>query len=201
MAITVQDAILKFRRAATILEKTRKDDLMIIAKDTMALVKSRVINRGESASGSKFKPYSKAVVPVTLYKNKEARGAKSYDNLYKAVTGSARGSKRKGQPTKGLGGWFASYKDWREINRLQTDHKDFSFTSRMWKSVQPILIKSDQLETVIEIKSNTPKENNKLRWNSEQEGISLLAANTDEEKKVRKAYETRINRRIKEAGL
>lgn len=201
MAITVQDAIFKFRRAATILERSRKADLMVIAKDTMALVKERVINSGESASGAKFKPYSQAVVPVTLYRNKEARSVKAYPNLFKAVTGKALGGKRKSQPTKGVGGWFASYKDWREVNRLQTNHKDFSFTSRMWKSVQPILISSTQTETVIEIKATTEAENNKLRWNSEREGISLLAANKAEERQVRKAYEERINRRIKEAGL
>lgn len=201
MAITVQDAILKFRRAATILEKTRKGDLMVIAKDTMALVKARVINNGESASGAKFKPYSQAVVPLPFYKNKEARSTKAYANLYRGVTGKPQGSKRKGQPTRGVGGWFASYKDWREINKLQTGHKDFSFTSRMWKSVQPILIISNQTETVIEIKSNTQKENDKLRWNSQREGISLLAANAEEEREVRKAYEIRVNKRIKEAGL
>lgn len=201
MAITVQDAILKFRRAAENLSRTRKEDLLRISEETMALVKSRVINKGVSASGAKFTPYSKAVVPVTLYKNKEARSVKAYGNLYKAVTGKALGGKRKSQPTKGVGGWFASYKDWREVNNLKTGHKNFAFTDEMWKSVHPILIKSNQHETVIEIKSTNKKGNDKLRWNSQREGISLLAASNEEGRILRKAYEERINRRIKEAGL
>ena len=191
MSISISQAISTFKNATTLLQRTRKQDMLIIAKDTLASVKSRVINQGIRADGARFSPYSTKLTKVTNFQNAESRGANDYNNLLKAVT-----SKK-----KGVGGFFVSYKHWREANRLQTNHKDFSFTSRMWKSIRPVVVQNNGNGIIVEIKSNTDDEQKKLNDNSKREGISLLALNKIEELNVRAAYKSRVFGRLQEAGF
>jgi len=128
------------------LRSTREASAMLISKDAMALLKRRVINKGQDSDEQKIGDYSVKVVPFWMYKNKEKRVGDAVEKLYKKK------------------GYFASYRDWREVNNLEVQFKNFSFTGHMWASIQPIVIAKDESSVTIGMTAGTDNAVKKLRY-------------------------------------
>lgn len=170
----------------------RRKACTIIALDGLAMLKARVQDDGEKADGSSFKEYSTNDLPAWYYLGKSrgeqlAGGSKTYTRsgysppFKKMVARQAKAGKGFAHQ-----GW--SYKEWREANNLQTDHKDFSFTGKMWKNIKIKLVRSRTGELQYYIGPNAPDEKQKLEWNEAQQG-EILALSTSEQNKLASRYE------------
>ena len=98
-----------------VLDDTRQKEAEIAAKDITALVRDRVQNDRQQFDGSSFGSYSDAVVPYWFYKGK----------------GNVSNSEQK---LLDKYGYFASYSQFREVNNLQSEEIDLTFTGAMWSS-------------------------------------------------------------------
>ena len=128
------------------LRSTREASALLISKDALALLKRRIINKGQDHNEQKIGDYSTAVVPFWMYKGKEKRRKDAVERLLQ------------------LKGYFASYRDWREVNGLEIQFKNFSFTGHMWSSVHPIVIAKDETSVVIGITAGTDNAVKKLQY-------------------------------------
>ena len=126
----------------------------VFMTDMLALIKERVIQRGERSDGQKIDGYSTKVVPTWYYQNAEARSQTAYERLGKKY------------------GSFASYENWRDVNNLQTEKVDFFFTGKMWKSMT-ITIKRNGTGWIGLISPSTIPEQDKVKWLTIQKGEFL----------------------------
>lgn len=138
--------IMKLEAVLVDLRATRATSAMLISKDAIALMKRRIINKGKDENDKKIGDYSQAVVPVWMYKNKEKRVANAVEKLVKKK------------------GYFASYRDWREVNNLPVEFKNFSFTGHMWSSVSPIIVEQDEASVTIGMAATTANGAKKLQF-------------------------------------
>lgn len=159
------------------IEATRDDESLLMVQDTVALVKSRVINTGKDEEGQKFGDYSTNPLPTFFFYS--SRTTRNIDNAIEDL--------------KKKYGNNASYRDWRDINNLETDFINFSFSNQMWHSVEPVRIDSDEHTTTYEVGA-TGSKNIEIKGYHDRrfDGIALLS---DEEKKLlRSLHEQRIER-------
>lgn len=165
-------------------ESNRKNEALTIGLDLLATVKDRVINDSENFEGDSLGSYSESVVPFYYYGNKPTN----------------RDSDIAIQELKEKHGYFASYKDWREINNLPTDKVTTSFTGAMWRSVKPTITEDGFALTVVEIRSDKQEENEKLLFLSARYG-DLLALNEQEIEDLREDNRVRLLKQLNRFGL
>ncbi len=144
--MTIQEYTQRLRAVKNELKGSRESTSLVIGKDILALQKRRIINKGLDEKDQKIGDYSTAVVPAFFYKKKEARVSNAVEKLIKAK------------------GYFASYKDWREVNNLGTSFKNFSFTGHMWASIYPVIISRDEDSVTIGYTASTDNATKKLQY-------------------------------------
>ena len=88
----------------------------VAANDLAALVTNRVVQKGENYLGSAFSPYSKNTVAAWRFWGKSR-------------TQAAERKLRALSRAKGA----LSYEEFRSLNNLKTDKKNFEFTGEMWR--------------------------------------------------------------------
>lgn len=130
--------------------------------DLVALISNRVIQRGETADGGTFTPYSTTPVPAFFYFNK-SRNSSANNTV-----------KQKAKKHESL-----SYKDFRAINNLNTSSKNFEFTGEMWKGFGVLSVEKSSAGVIVTIGGTatvTVKgvEKDKMELNSKQEGRSII---------------------------
>jgi len=155
-----------------------------MALDTLALVKRRVINTGKDKSGRQFGKYSIKDVPFWFYFGKETN----------------RNNKAAVQELYNKHGYWASYKDWRDVNNLPTNFINFSFTNRMWNSLVPVVLVNNTNRTVVGIQAKTTKEEDKLKFQNARFG-DILALSKSEEDLLRQLNLNRILGKFKKNGI
>lgn len=147
-------------KAAILAELPRQ--IQIAGADLAALVKQRVVQTGINANGVAFSPYSDKAVPAYLYKGRSRSGGA--DAKIAALA-------KKGEQV--------SYREFREINGLKTDKKNFEFTGEMWRGVEIKPEQSGVVSTAV-ITGGTQDVKDKLRYATEAEKISILKPNAQE---------------------
>jgi hypothetical protein len=175
------------------IEANRESEALIIVNDALRLIKRRVINSGTKADGSTFGDYSDTLVPVWFFKEKESRAVSAYDKLYQAVKAGNKGAKVKRKSRKDDSEYTsleASYTDWRDVNNLPTEFKNFSFTGRTWQSVLPEITLRSESRVVVTVQATDPEAIKKLEYVSAQSG-NILEPNQVETDMVFKANEQR----------
>lgn len=175
--MNIKEAINAYQRLSAELEATRGQEYARIGADALALVKRRIINKGELSDGQKLGNYSTKPVPYWFYKGKETvrNNAKAVADLLKQF------------------GYFASYKDWREVNNLPTSFINLSFTAKMWKSVFAKLEKQTPQAVTIGISASTERDKKLLGYHQERWG-NLLALNVAELQYIKNAIDARLKR-------
>jgi hypothetical protein len=153
--------------ANKVMESQRKAALAA-ASNTLVLIKERVIDSGEKSDGQKFKDYSDTELPSFFIKSRTGS-----DKLKKKV------EKKIGKK--------ASYKDIREQAGLQTAHRDFKFTGRMWNNIIPQLAEIKEGSVTVAIKARDAGEQQKVEWNIIESG-NFLTPNQAELEKATEYY-------------
>lgn len=171
--MTVQEYILRLKAVKTELDNTRESTAMLISQDVLALQKSRIINTGKDDEGKKIGEYSKKVVPVWMYEKKEKRVGNAVEKL----------RKKKGN--------FASYADWREVNNLPIEFKNFSFTNQMWSSIVAYVAERDQHSVTVGYTANNEPAIKKLQYAIDKYP-ELFNLSDAEQKLVKETQEKRI---------
>lgn len=180
--MTVQEYILRLKAVKTELDNTRESTAMLISQDVLALQKSRIINTGKDDEGKKIGDYSKKVVPVWMYEKKEKRVSNAVEKL----------RKKKGN--------FASYADWREVNNLPIEFKNFSFTNQMWSSIVAYVAERTEKSVTVGYTANNEKALTKLRYVIDKHP-DLFDLSQTEENLLVKAQENRILGVLKKWGV
>lgn len=161
------------------LRRNKTKTALRIGFDVLALVKKRVQLTGKDSKGKPFPGYSHAVVPKPFfYGRSRSPGAE--------------------QRLKAKTSWFVSYKEFRDINDLETDFVDLTFTGQMWKRTGVKLIKSTSALTVVELGGRNEDAQNKINWNSKRYGESILTLSKKEEDMVYDAYRAYILKTFKQ---
>ena len=138
----------------------------VLANDLQALVINRVIQDGENYKGQAFSTYSNNPVPAYKFwgKSRTQAAEKKVRDL----------SKKKER---------ISYSDFRKLNNLKANRKNFEFTGEMFKKVG--VLQTLKLPTGVRviIGGTTSAAREKLQSNSEREGINILEA-SDAERQI-----------------
>ncbi len=140
----------------------------------LALIKKRVIGTGVNSDGKKFKDYSQVEVPIFFF-NSRTGGNAPIEKL------------KKKKKAEGGTGYVASYEDFREVSNLQTKHKDFKFSGRMWANIKPLIKSIKNGKVVVEIGADNDFERKKVGWNIEEDG-NFLKPNKQELDIIRDTY-------------
>lgn len=130
--------------------------------DLAALIKNRVVQTGKNAEGQSFSPYSEKEVPAYLYYGK-SRSSQAEQRV------RAKAKKREG----------VSYREFRNLNNLNTDIKNFEFTGEMWRGVEVQETKQGQVSVVV-IAGGSQAVKDKLRYATEAERINILKPSKQE---------------------
>lgn len=179
--MNISDAIRKLDNAINYLNSGEvARDAMIAAADTSALVANRVIQKGIDEKGQPFTPYSTKVVPAWFYSGK-SRNAAAEGKISKNI--------KEKRPI--------SYKEFRAINNLKTDKKNFEFTGLMWRGfgVKSVSQSGNIIEIVLGGK--TTESQKRFAWNSEQEGKNIALPSVAEITLIKNTIVTRITQKLK----
>ena len=133
------------------------------ASDTAALVANRVRMTGENAKGAQFSPYSRN--PMGAWRL-----------IGKSRTGSAEAKVK----TAAKEGKLISYAEFRQMNNLRVDKKNFEFTGEMWQkfNVKSATLKGKLIEVVV---GGTTKDSAfKIQENTDREKILITDVSRDE---------------------
>lgn len=156
---TINEYRANIQKAIAEIRANRKIETTLMMLDELALIKSRVINTGQSADGGSFGQYSEAVVP--------------YWYLGSNLKNAAFNVRKKQEELLKKKGYFASYKDWREINNRPTEFKNFSFTNEMMNGIEPMVIQDGGDKTTYEFGSDDKDVQDKVNWNKARDGDFL----------------------------
>lgn len=139
----------------------------VAANDLVALITNRVTIEGKDQNGNSFSSYS--TNPIAAGKLWGKSRTQEAERKVRALA-KARGA--------------LSYKEFREINNLKTDKKNFEFTGEMFRKFGVVRNSSgpDGAFTVT-MAGLTSEAQMKLDENSEQEGQSIIEA-SEEEKEI-----------------
>lgn len=136
--------------------------------DIAALVENRIVDKGEKADGGSLTPYSTKPVPAFYY-----FGRSRNNTGEKAVRRKAKDK----QPI--------SYKEFRQINGLNTDHKSLEFTGEMWQGFGPVSAKTIKPGVVeVTIGGLNERTRSLLGYHSDREKTEITAPNREEIRQI-----------------
>jgi hypothetical protein len=135
--------------------------------DMVALVTDRVVQKGVSADGSRFSAYSDRPMNAKKLKGKSRR-----DSAEKRVQSAIKE------------GVLMSYREFREINGLKTDKKNFEFTGEMWRKFGVVRYSYSAGKFELVFGGKTAEAKKKLAKNSKREGKDISEPSKSEIKVV-----------------
>lgn len=202
MAMTPDEAAKRF----DMLEKMIERDLPTFIQERVAhsaqqLIENRVRVQGKNYRGGSFKPYSTKPIlsSGTTAKSKAVgnalAGSKSKRRQLEWRTVTHKGKQVRLFIVPG------GYKQIRQIEGLQTGHKDFWFTTQMWGGFG-VKRKSHTKNKITVTLGGTNKESqDKIDGNSEREGVNIINISDSELKSLAKMVDKEIQRYINKLGL
>jgi len=170
----------------------------VVAKSALTIIKNRIFNDGLNAKGSTLGKYSDNQVPFFFTKN----GKKLAPYSSGAISGGAESSitalKKQGVKT-------LSYKEWRELNGLQTKFVDLKFTGSMWKDIDVISndVKGLNVVTIVSAKDTATRKgglttSDVMSFNAERFG-DFMAVSKEEENRLALIYDAELQLLINQA--
>lgn len=135
----------------------------VAANDLSALVTNRVVQKGIDHTGKPFSPYSTRTVAAFRFYGKSRTQAA--ERRIRAL------AKAKG---------VLSSEEFRKINNLRTDKKNFEFTGEMWRKFGIVRQSFTQHRVSISMGGTTTESQRKIDANSEKEGVNIVEANKKE---------------------
>lgn len=152
----------------------------VIASDLAALVANRVTQKGEDFKGGSFSPYSTVKIPSRFFWGKSRnQTAETKVRAFTAAEAKANRAAKKSGGAK-VGGAL-SYADFRKLNNLKTDKKNFEFTTEMWRKFGVVYSNSSAGGTFnVKLGGLSTEAQRKIDENSAKEGYSIIEANEKE---------------------
>lgn len=152
----------------------------VLASDLIALVANRVVQKGQNFKGGSFSPYSSKTVAAWRFWGKSR-------------TQAAEEKVRKRSRAR----LSLSYKEFRELNNLNTGKKNFEFTGQMWREFGIVRVKKAPLSFSITIAGTTTNAQTKIDDNSQREGVSIIEASEAEKSLVERTAQDWIDDQAK----
>lgn len=163
LSMDLDEILGKLDVAISTLENEFAPVVLVTANDLAQQIKNRVIQKGETANGGLFSPYSNnGMRPFRLFDKSRSASAES-----KVRQIAAQGGR-------------ISYKQFREINNLETSKKNFEFTGEMWKNYGIVRSSIGGGIANISLGGLTSAAENKLIANSTREGLDITDPNQHE---------------------
>lgn len=178
----ISKLIERFKKVVDNITEDREQTAKVLALDTLALIKRRVLNKGEGANGQ-FKPYSDNPIPYWFI------NPNNYNAPAKVKAFKDKARKDKARP---------SYKDFRNSYGLPTDTRRTNFDGNMWADIGVEVTEHSYFKTVVEIKAKSKKEQRKVEWNNKSAGQNILEPNKSELEMLKEANRNRLRRIILE---
>ena len=152
------------------LNSTREQESILIGKETIALVRLRVQNSKKNEFGQPFGQYSIIQMPSWMFFGKSLKpSAESEVNDLDEL----------------------SYAEFRDINGLDSEDIDFTFSGDMWRNTGVKMVQSSGAQTVVIVGGQTTRAQDIIDWQEERYG-NIIAINEEEERFVIEAHEERV---------
>ena len=151
------------------IQANRLDETTRIMSDDLALVASRVINKGQLSDGSSTGTYSKAVTKAPHY-------------IPDLVRMNFTNPIAKLKDIQKKHGWFFSYETFRKETGRPTAFKNFSLSGKMWKGIKALITDTTDKSITYIIGSDDPETQKLIDFNTAQSGRFL--DQSDEEKNL-----------------
>lgn len=153
------------------LQTNRQSESVLIATESVALVRLRVQNSKQDSDGQSFGQYSQAKVPKWFFKGKSlSNGAE--DRVKKAP-------------------FFISYAEFRDLNNLPSDDINFTFSGDMWRNVGVTNVEDETDITSVDIGGQTTRSKELLGYHNDRFG-NILELNEQEIQFIVDSHEERI---------
>ena len=169
---------------AKVIAENTPDMTQTVAATALAVVRDRIQDTGVDSKGVKFKGYSTKEIPAFFYTGKSLKKLKKDEFGEDALQQND----------------MLSYKEWRELNNLQTDHVDLTFTGDMWRKTAIISAGLAPEGYVVSIGGNTREAQDKINYASDKYG-NILSVSEKEEKNLTEDYDEMLDKLIAESGL
>ncbi len=161
---SIRDTINSFDELLRYVDNGLKDVAeSVYGTDLTALVTNRVVQRGQDFRGRPFKPYSTKTVAAFRFWGR-SRNQSAEERVRKISRA----------------GGALSYSEFRGLNNLNTDKKNFEFTGQMWRQFGIVKINVNDGRFKIVIAGTTTDAQKKIDENTEREGISIIEASDGE---------------------
>ena len=189
-----------------LLDKMIARDLPVFIQERIAhsaeqLIEQRVRTKGVNYLGGQFKPYSRKPILTS------GRTAKS-SRIANQLAGSKakrrqlewRTIKHKGQNVR-LFILPGGYAQMRQMEGLQIAHKDFWFTTQMWRGFGVKRIRKQPGQVTVTLGGTNQEAQDKIDANSQREGINIINISDSELKTLANMIDKEIQRYINKLGL
>lgn len=190
------------RRIEFIVDKTVSDwgNVMLqVAQSANAMIKKRVIERGENAQGEQYDPYSTTPMLTNCSQMTQAAcqkkiGSKAKRKELKWVT-----LKRGGKSVR-LFELAGGYKEFRELHGRQTGFVDFAFSGKMWANINVVSGDDEHKVGRARISTLSEEEMKKLAGNTERKG-EILNLSQEETYTLARYIEKRLTDMWRQQGF
>jgi hypothetical protein len=142
----------------------------------VAQIASRIRQKGEDEQGAPFTPYSTNQIPAWFYIGKSRN------------SGADSAVKQKAKRRETI-----SYKEFRQLNGLKTERKNYEFTGELFRDFKVLNVTSSGTVLTIEYGGATKQAADKLEWAKDDEGKSIILASKQEIEIAKTIIQNRIN--------
>jgi len=200
--MTPDEAVKRFEA----LEKMIQRDLPVfiherVAHSAVEMIENRVRTTGRNYRGGSFKPYSrKPILSSGKTAKSGAVGRALANSKSKRSQLEWRTVKHKGRNVR-LFIVPGGYAQVRKIEGLQTGHKDFWFTTQMWRGFGVKRKQKMPNQITVTLGGRNPESQEKIDRNSDREGVNIINISDSELKQLAKMVDKEIQRYINKLGL
>jgi len=201
--MTPDEAADRFDRLLELIERDLPEYVhRRLAENAIAQISDRVIKTGRDWRGNAFKPYSTKPILTSGTTAKSKRIARSVNLSSKEARKKLqwRTIKHKGKNIH-LFILEGGYKEVRRLEGLQTGHKDFIFTWRMWPGFGVKRFRKSKDSITVTLGGKNEDAQNKIDRNSEREGVNIINISDNELDSLAKMVDKEIQRYINKVGL
>jgi hypothetical protein len=182
---SLKDLAQKYSEIIRKMPDERRKQALIMASDAHALTANRIQNRGEDATGSKMKLYSRKPSPKWFALNPDQYAAPSKIKRFKNKV-----KKGEIEPT---------YENLRKEYGLPIDKRTLTFNGEMFASIKFTVSKHDKNVTEITIGPTDAVNQIKVASNSAIVGINILKFGEQEANMINRLNKERVNKLYKDA--
>lgn len=158
----------KVQRARAAIIAALEPEALRAGADAAALVENRIVDKGEKADGSRLSPYSTKPAPAFFYFGRSRNNAGE-----NAIRKKAKAK----QPV--------SYREFRQINGLNVEHKSLEFTGEMWQGFGPVSVRTIRPGVAeVTIGGKNERTRSLLGYHSDRERTEITAPSREEIRQI-----------------